>query len=77
MLTKKVIKIKKEYSELFLVADTERGSVHEKKFAAAIWRELIDNCRPTRKEFNKITNYILVTPEVFYLIMKKAGFWTD
>ena len=75
MITAKAKEFKKEYHELFLKGGVERGSNHEKKLASVIWKELINNCNPTRKEFNEITNYIVVTPEVFFLVMKRAGFW--
>ncbi len=75
MITAKVNEFKKEYHELFLKGGVERGSNHEKKLAELIWKELINNCNPTPVEFHKMTNYIIITPRVFFLVMKRAGFW--
>lgn len=68
MITLKVT----EYREKMRVA---RHKEAETRYANLFWDELFDNCKPTKDEFVSLTNDALVTPSVFWRLVKNSGFW--
>ena len=66
MLTKKVRRLRKEAGTLFVPPSK----------SDEIFNELIDNCRPTAKEFSKISDGLTMTAGGMYrLIMEAKEKW--
>ena len=76
MITEKIKELKDDYNNLRKLNVDGKATQGETNKANEVWRELFTECKPTIKEFNDVTNNLIVTTDVFYNLMKTAGFWS-
>ena len=72
MLTKKVRKLRKDFSRAINMGDL----LQQSHLSDDILNELIDNCKPTKEEFDSMANKLIMHSKSFYrLIMEAKDNW--
>jgi hypothetical protein len=79
MITKKVISLRKKFDNIKpsgdLIYPHGQPLPGQTELSNQIYEELFQKCKPTREEFRQITNGLIGTPDLFYILAKAALFW--
>ena len=77
MMTERVKELKAAYLDLRRLNVGGKVTQEETNKANEVWLELFEKCKPTKEEYNEIATDLVVTTDIFYYLMKMAGFWSN